>query len=154
MAKLRNKLTGNVFTTKHPVAVYFGSANRTSDGTPIFERSRKRKVTRVKKNPATRHAFYQELGKYLRAKELASKETFGKRKRVADASIRKNFIIELLHKDYGIWYASAAGKTTKNILAARYFSEKPTAEFNMKEFLAAMPHSIKKNFVWIRVRPA
>lgn len=37
MTTLRNKLTGESFQTKTP-GNYFGSSNRASDGTPIYER--------------------------------------------------------------------------------------------------------------------
>jgi hypothetical protein len=92
---------------------------------------KRRKVTRVKKNP-----------------------TFGKRKRVAGASIRRHFIIELLHKDYGVWYVNAVGKASINRKSANHFVAKADAERNMKSFLAHMPHNVKKNFVWIRTVPA
>ena len=50
--RLRNKLTGNVFKTTRPQD-YFGTSNRTSAG-PIYEKVKRRKVTRVKKNPTAR----------------------------------------------------------------------------------------------------
>lgn len=72
--------------------------------------------------------------------------------------IRKQFIIELLHKNYGIWYIKPGVRGGKNTSmrreAASKFASEAEATREMKAALAAFPASVRKNFVWIRTAVA
>jgi hypothetical protein len=76
-------------------------------------------------------------------------------KNPSPSSIRKQFIIELLHKDYGLWYIGDGAKTTtKNRGLAKKFASEKEAATAMQEARDRFPANIRRNFVWMRTAVA
>lgn len=123
---LRNKLTGNVFEVASTTRAreYFGSSNRTADGSPIYERVNRavwmdyrsklhpdnpqHVRVRGKKNPAPK--FGKRRATHKAFKKAAPPKKFGKRRARHGDTVRVSGVKNPLVAYYGIRGKDRDGK--------------------------------------------
>ncbi len=125
---------------------------------------------RASKNPRG----YKRARRFTRAASSAKKQRqwkhvyrgarergYGERRAIIQASgvvarnpLRKRYIVELLHRDYGLWFLKAGdqrGKpTTQRRERAQVFHTEKEAAAAMHAAHDAFPARVRRNFVWMR----
>ena len=164
---LRNRLTGNVFKAKYPVKAYFGTSNRDSAGKPIFERVKKPKTTKIRRNPrgnyttAEKKSIKRHTRKAIKRSGVAVRRMVSQAKRLTRVARNpkpaRAYIIEALVRDgqklhYRFW--TGEGNKQRALLTernrAKKFHSQTMARGQAKRLL---PYCSSK-IVSLRVVPA